>query len=79
MTEQTASIPTFGGHSSRTHRSLQGIDHGYVERPTRPARQETFSLWKWFSAELEHNGRNASRDSDRGYRDLQAARDRAEW
>ncbi|NNC13269.1 hypothetical protein HII28_15455 [Planctomonas sp. JC2975] len=76
MTEHTASIPTFGGPSSRTRRPLQGIEHGYIQRP---ARHETFSLWKWFSAELEHNGRRASRDSDRAYRDLQAVRDRSEW
>ena len=85
MTQHTISVSAPGGATASAHRSLQGIEHGYVEhvhvdrrRADRPAKQR-FSLWKWFPAELEHSGRRTSRDSERGYRDLQAARDRADW
>jgi len=55
---------------------LQGIDHGYVEKP---ARAKEFALWKWFPRAILQRGGSVTRDDERAYRDLQAAHDRNEW
>jgi len=52
------------------------MDHGYVEKP---ARASKFDLWKWFPREILNRGGRVTRDDERAYSDLQAARDRSEW
>lgn len=36
-------------------------------------------LWSRFPREIQHRGGSVTRDDERAYRDLQAARDRSEW
>ncbi|GAB3385868.1 hypothetical protein GCM10027568_03480 [Humibacter soli] len=56
---------------------LQGIEHGWVQKPER--RRRPFALWKWFPREILHRGGSVTRDHERAYRDLQAVRDHTEW
>lgn len=75
MTEHTVSGTSFGAPAHRPV-ALQGMDHGYVEKP---ARASKFDLWKWFPREILNRGGRVTRDDERAYSDLQAARDRSEW
>lgn len=75
MTQHAASAPSFTTSTSR-RAVLQGIDHGYVEKP---ARAKEFALWKWFPRAILQRGGSVTRDDERAYRDLQAAHDRNEW
>ncbi|WP_460522850.1 hypothetical protein [Humibacter antri] len=73
MTQHTASVPSFGTSSRRP--VLQGIDHGYVERPAHGA---GFALWKWFPWAILQRGGSVTRDDERAYRDLQAVSDHSD-
>ncbi len=75
MTEQTASGPGYGARA-RAVGAQQGIEHGFVARPRRAFR---FPLWRWSLREILHRGGSVTRDDERAYLDLQAARDRSEW
>ena len=75
MTETVASPASFRSPSrahavrERAHRDLTAA----------PARAPRFTLWAWFPREILHRGGSVTRDDERAYRDLQAARDRSEW
>ena len=75
MTQHIASAASFTGSAPRRV-ALQGINHGYLEKP---ARAREFALWKWFPKAILQHGGSVTRDDERAYRDLQAARDRNEW
>lgn len=75
MTQHIASGHSFTASEPR-HVALQGIDHGYVEKP---AGRKEFALWKWFPKAILQHGGSVTRDDERAYRDLQAVRDRNEW
>jgi hypothetical protein len=64
---------------------VQGMDHGWIARTHRTAtavesipRRRRFVLSDWLSAARQARGDNITRESMRGYSDLQAARDARE-
>jgi hypothetical protein len=64
----------------------QGMDHGWVRRAertgvtgvTRIPRRRRFTLSDWLPAAVQARGGRVTRDSERGYSDLQAIRDARE-
>ncbi|MDL9981235.1 hypothetical protein [Microbacterium candidum] len=44
-----------------------------------PARTRKVALWWWSPRGIEDRGGAPTREHERGYRDLQAARDRSDW
>ncbi len=75
MTETAVSSAPFHSHPhTRTIRKIADRD-----RAATPARAQAFPLWAWFPREILHRGGSVTRDDERAYRDLQAARDRSEW
>jgi hypothetical protein len=79
MTQNMASGHSFPT-SAASRVSLQGIEHGYVERPAarKPTRRKSLALWKWVPRDILRRGGTATRDDERAYRDIQAVRDRSE-
>jgi hypothetical protein len=75
MTQNMASGHSFTARSKRSV-ALQGIEHGYVAKPSRKKR---FVLWKWIPRAVLGRGAIATRDDERAYRDIQAVRDHDEW
>lgn len=49
------------------------------EEPAEPERTRKVTLWWWSPRGIEDRGRTATREHERAYRDLQAARDRSDW
>ncbi|WP_295014048.1 hypothetical protein [uncultured Microbacterium sp.] len=64
----------------RSVRAVRTIDRA-IPRATGQPHVSTarFALWRWFPREILQRGGRVDRDIERGYRDLQAARDRSEW
>lgn len=75
MTETAVSEPSFRTHPIRTATPVARSR----ARAEKPARAPKFPLWAWFPREILHRGGSVTRDDERAYRDLQAARDRSEW